>query len=295
MTATRDLGVLEGPVLVFGGPYSNLAATRALFAEAGRLGIPRERIICTGDIVAYCGEPAETVALVRESGIPVLMGNVEESLADDAEDCGCGFEEDTACARLSVDWYAFARGALDADAKAWMRALPRRIAFTLAGRELAVIHGGAVAINRFIFPSTPAGEKRAELALTGGDGIVAGHSGLPFAELVGGRLWLNAGVIGMPANDGTPRGWYALLIPRARAIRVAFFPLAYDHGATARTMAARGLKRDYAEALSTGFWPSIDVLPLAERRVRGRALTPPDLIWPAARAAAAVPSLTAGA
>jgi hypothetical protein len=58
-------------------------------------------------------------------------------------------------------------------------------------------------------------------------------------------------------------------------------------------MAARGLPRDYAEALATGLWPSMDILPPAERRARGRALTPPDLIWPAARVAA--PSLTAGA
>jgi predicted phosphodiesterase len=293
MTATRDLGTLDGPVLVFGGPYGNLAATRAVLDEAGRLGIPRERILCTGDVVAYCGEPAETVALLREAGIATVMGNVEESLADDAPDCGCGFEEETACARLSVDWYAFARRTLDAEAKAWMRALPRRLTFTLAGRRLAVIHGGAVAINRFVFPSTPAGDKRAELALTGTDGVIAGHSGLPFAELLGDRLWLNAGVVGMPANDGTPRTWYALLIPRVRAIRVAFFPLAYDHGATAGVMAARGLPRDYAEALATGLWPSMDILPPAERRTRGRALTPPDLIWPAARVAA--PSLTAGA
>ena len=294
MTATRDLGALDGPVLVFGGPYGNLAATRAVLGEAGRLGIPRERIVCTGDVVAYCGEPAETVALVRDSGVAVVMGNVEESLADDAEDCGCGFEEDTACARLSVDWYAFARRALDAEAKSWMRALPRHLTFSLAGRRLAVIHGGAVAINRFVFPSTPAGDKRAELALAGADGVIAGHSGLPFAELLGDRLWLNAGVVGMPANDGTPRGWYALLIPRVRAIRVAFFPLAYDHAAAARTMAARGLPRDYAEALSTGLWPSMDVLPPAERRARGRPLAPVDLVWPAARVAAA-PSLTAGA
>ena len=293
MTASHDLGRLDGPVLVFGGPYGNLAATRAVLHEARRLGIPAGRIICTGDVVAYCGEPAETVALVRDSGIPVVMGNVEESLADDALDCGCGFEEDTACARLSVDWYAFARRALDADAKAWMRALPRRLTFTLAGRRLAVIHGGAVAINRFVFPSTPAGDKRAELALTGADGVIAGHSGLPFAELLGDRLWLNAGVVGMPAHDGTPRGWCALLIPRVRAIRVAFFPLAYDHAAAARAMAARGLPRDYAEALATGLWPSMDVLPPAERRARGRPLEPLDLIWPAARVVAA--SLTAEA
>ena len=54
------------PILVFGGPYSNLRATRALIAEAHRLGIPGDRAICTGDVVAYCAEPEETVAAIRD-------------------------------------------------------------------------------------------------------------------------------------------------------------------------------------------------------------------------------------
>jgi len=52
----------RGPVMVLGGPYSNLEATRAALAEAARLKIPRERIICTGDVVAYGADPAATVA-----------------------------------------------------------------------------------------------------------------------------------------------------------------------------------------------------------------------------------------
>ena len=97
-----------------------------------------------------------------------------------------------------------------------------------------------------------------------------------------GRLWLNAGAIGMPANDGTPRAWYALLTPRGGTIEVTFHTLVYDHAAPARAMAARGLPPAYAQALSTGLWPSMDVLPPAERRARGHALAPRGLDWPAA-------------
>ena len=51
--------VADGPVLCFGGPYSNLQATQALFAEARRLGVPPGRIVCTGDVLAYCADPAK--------------------------------------------------------------------------------------------------------------------------------------------------------------------------------------------------------------------------------------------
>ena len=91
MTMNRDLGALEGPLLLFGGPYSNLQATRALRAEAERLGIPPARVICTGDVVAYCGDPAATVDEIRDWGCHVVLGNCEESLGRDGEDCGCGF------------------------------------------------------------------------------------------------------------------------------------------------------------------------------------------------------------
>merc|ERR1719440_1521467 len=103
-----------------------------------------------------------------------------------------------------------------------MGQLPRRIEFSVCGRRLAVVHGSPANIAKFLWPSTPDEELREDFALLPEkiDGIVSGHSGIPFARLLPShnsntceKLWLNAGVIGMPANDGTSRGWYALLTP----------------------------------------------------------------------------------
>ena len=82
---------VDGPLIVFGGSYSNLEATRAVLAEAARLEIPADRIICTGDVVAYGADPAATVVLVRGSVRHVVMGNCEQSIAAGSADCGCGF------------------------------------------------------------------------------------------------------------------------------------------------------------------------------------------------------------
>ncbi len=65
-------------------------------------------MLCTGDLVAYCGDPVATIDLIRDAGIPVVMGNCDEQLAAGASDCGCGFDPESACARLSADWYAYA-------------------------------------------------------------------------------------------------------------------------------------------------------------------------------------------
>ena len=117
----------DAPTIVFGGPYSNLEATRALLQEAERLDIPAERMICTGDVVAYCADAAATVDLVRSCGARLVMGNCEESLGAGRGDCGCGFVPGSRCEKLSAAWFEHAERTLDAEARAWMADLPRRI------------------------------------------------------------------------------------------------------------------------------------------------------------------------
>lgn len=272
-----NLGTLDGPVLVFGGPYSNRAATRAMRERAEELAIPSDRVICTGDVVAYCAEPQETVELVRDWDIAVVQGNCEEALGADAPDCGCGFESGTTCAALATGWYDYANRRIDADARAWMRYLPRSVRFELAGHSVLVVHGGVEQINRFIFPSTPAEVKREELDRAGTDILIGGHSGIPWGQRLEKRAWLNAGAIGLPANDGTRDGWYLLLSPGEGQIHCRWQRLSYPMAATRQRMIDTGLGDGYADTLDSGLWPSMDVLPVAERERRGEPITLPAL------------------
>jgi len=283
----RDLGELTGPVLVFGGPYSNLQATQAMIAEAARLGIAPENIICTGDVVAYAADPAAVTDAVMDWGVPTVMGNCEESFGAEADDCGCGFEEGTACDVMSRQWYAYANACLSPPQRAWMRGLPRGLRFMLGGRRFAVVHGSAASINEFVFAASSDDVKRAGLDALGVDAVVGGHSGVPFTQIIDGRLWHNAGVIGMPANDATPRVWYSLLRQTDDGIAVEIRALDYDHAAAAAAMRAKGLPDGYADCLETGLWPNMDVMPAAERKKAARPIDPGTVIWPVAVSAAA--------
>ena len=276
---TLDLGQFDAPALIFGGTFSNLEATQAVLAEAARRGIPAGRLICTGDIVATCADPQATIDCLRDAGLYVVRGNCEESIGFDRDDCGCGFDEGSTCDLLSAQWFRYARTHVDQASKSWLATRPGRIDFKMAGRSFAVIHGAVSAINKFVFPSASDDELAKELDLAATDAVVGGHSGSPFARLVGPRLWLNAGVVGMPANDGTPRVWYAVIAPSGDGIEVEISPLDYDHRMAVRKMRDRGLAGGYADSLESGLAPSEDYMPAAERSRRGQPLSPTRIHW----------------
>src|SRR6266850_256492 len=187
MTETSGAVKLTGPLLVFGGPYSNLEATKAVLDEARRL---------------------------------------------------------------------------------WMGSLLPQLHLDINGRRLVAVHGGVTSINRFIFATSKEAIEE-ELAASGCDGVIAGHCGLPFTCESGGRLWHNAGVVGMPANDGTPRVWFSVLVPSDGDIHIEHHALDYNHIAAAARMRQYDLPEGYAAALETGLWPSCDVLPSTEYPARG--------------------------
>lgn len=263
----QDLGQLDSALLFFGGPYSNLPATQALIDAARSAGIRPDHMICTGDVVAYCAEPAETVAVIRALGCPVVAGNCEQQLAAYQMDCGCGFDEGSTCDLLSAGWYAHADTAIGQDDRAWMAGLPDIITFRHHDRRCAVIHGGVSAVNRFIWSvdddAVFAEEIRQLENLTGPvDLVISGHSGIAFRRRIGAVEWMNAGVIGMPPNDGQPDTNYALLNEGQTQIR----SLCYDHVKAADGMRSAGLTQGYDRALRSGYWPSEDVLPSRLRR-----------------------------
>lgn len=276
-----QLGALKAPLLVLGGPYSNLEATLTLRRIATERGIPGHRCICTGDLVAYCADPMETVREIRDWGVWVVMGNCEESLAAGARDCGCGFEQGSSCDLLSSQWFNYASARIDVGTRRWMATLPRRLEFTLNGLRLAAVHGGTLQINRFLFASQSDADFQQELQRLDVDGVLAGHCGIPFNRQIGPHLWHNAGVIGIPANDGTDQGWYSLLEPAGPGqVQISRHRLHYDTATAARKMRSAGLTGGYERALESGLWPILDVLPEAEREATGHPLEDDRQVWP---------------
>ena len=262
---------IDKRLLIFGGPYGNLTATRAIYEKAQQLQLAASQVICTGDLVAYCAEPQQTVDLIRDWGIAVVMGNCEESLGLNQPDCGCGFDPESVCSALSATWFEYASQHTDLDSREWMIQLPRCIDFEIRSYRFKVVHGSVSNISQFVFPSTSAQLKQQQITDANVEVVIGGHSGIPFGQKLGGKLWLNAGVIGLPANDGSSDGWYMLLDQDEGAWQASWHRLSYDAATSQRSTRVAGMG-EYARALGTGLWPSMDMLPAVERAQQGKRL-----------------------
>ena len=275
-----NLGAIEAnTLLIFGGPYGNLEATQALLAKAQELAIPAEHIICTGDLAAYCADPAATVSVIRDEGIHTIQGNCEQSLAAGADDCGCGFDSGTTCEALSRSWFTYCQRQIDRDTQTWFGGLPTQIAFEFGGKRFLVVHGSVANMSDFVFASTAKDALVQNMRAAEVDCVIGGHSGLPFTQVMDDLCWHNAGVIGMPANDATARVWYSVITQTALEITFEHRSLQYTADITAAKMQLAGLPTAYAESLTSGLWPSLDVLPEFEATQAGVRLSEHHVAW----------------
>lgn len=265
----EHIAKLRGKVLLFGGVYSNLQALEKLKSLAEAEGIPPENCICTGDIVGYCAQPEETVQLFKMWKAKSIAGNVELQLTEGAEDCGCDFKAGGRCDGFSQMWYPYAQSKLSKNSLDYLKTLPDHLQFDYAGKKVTVLHGSYFNVSEFIFKSTAWEEKEKNFEQTNCEVIIAGHCGLHFNQTENNKTWLNPGVIGMPANDGTPQVWYAILNDEDSKFSFEHRRLSYNHALTSKLMQNDLLPQEYARTIITGIWDNTEILPPIESGLQG--------------------------
>lgn len=273
MTSPAALPRAPVKAAFFGGIYSNHIALAAAIESARSLGV--DAMFCLGDLGAFGPHPDLVFPLLEEKGVVCISGNYDDSLARGLNDCQCGYTDprDNHFARLS---YRYTFEKTSARNKAWLGALPRALRLEMAGRRVLLCHGSPRRMNEFLWESTTPDQFLEKLCLDhDADVIIGTHTGLPWSrELESGRLFVNAGVLGRPANDGTTDVSYAVLGTDPGAgkgeLRASSVPVAYDHAGLAREMRSEGLPEEFIETIETGWWTTcLEVLP-ARERLRGK-------------------------
>jgi predicted phosphodiesterase len=262
-----------GKIGVFGGVYSNHHALAALLEDARAREL--EALFCLGDLGGFGPFPDRVFPLLDEGDVRVVQGNYDHSVGHGSPDCACGYTDpaDNHYARLAYA-YTLANTALPNRSR--LAALPAELRVELGGRSLLLCHGSPRRVNEFLWESTSSDaflERLARDAMA--DVLLVTHTGLHWRRaLPSGRLVVNVGAVGRPANDGRTEVWYAVLEaqPRDRAgeVTAELVPLAYDHEALAREMEAEDLPHEFVETIRTGWWTTcLEVLP-GKERARGR-------------------------
>jgi len=264
-------GALELPgsydkIAVFGGIYSNYLALENAITLAR--GLRAEAILCLGDLGGFGPYPDRVCALLRETGVHVMRGNYDESIARDSDHCGCGYSDprDNHFAQISYD-YTLVR--TSSENKIWMRSLPTAFRFRLGKTEVLTCHGSPRQINEFLWETgTPDGLLRRFLDASNADLILGTHSGIKWERrLSDDRGFVNVGVLGRPENDGSPRVWFTMLEADPKhGYRAEFVPVLYDHGRLAHEVRIEGLPEEFAKTILTGWWTTcLENLPAKER------------------------------
>ena len=256
---------VSGRVALFGGVYNNYLALAALLEDAP---VRAGEIFCLGDVGAFGPHPDRSVEILRESGIPIVQGNYDRSVGLRRGDCTCGYTDprDNHFAALS---YAYTFRKTSERNKDFLAALPGEIRLLGPGGErILLCHGSPRRQNEFLWESLSPDPFLARLLDEARcDVLAVTHTGIPWKRrLPGGRLVVNVGAIGRPANDGRTDVWYAVLDLSGEKPDAAFLPLAYDHGRLAAEMRAEGIVEPFVETVETGWWTTcLEILPSKER------------------------------
>lgn len=256
-------------VAVFGGLYSNHRALAAAVDDAQERGA--EAMICLGDLGAFGPTPDTTAALLRETGMPVVRGNYDDSIARGLDDCQCGYTDprDNHYARLS---YRYTFDHTSAEHRAWFASFPDHVRFRLGALDVLAFHGSPRQTNEFLWESGTPTHFLQHLARNHEADVLLGtHTGIHWTRQFSERGWyVNAGALGRPANDGRTDVWYAFLEADGSELRTEFVPVRYDVEALADEMRDERLPEEFIETLRTGWWTTcLEVLPGRER-ARGR-------------------------
>ncbi|NWG16207.1 MAG: metallophosphoesterase family protein [Chloroflexi bacterium] len=235
--------------VVFGDIHANLPALEAVIADmdARRL---TDRY-CLGDLVGYGTFPNEVIARIREMNVPTLMGNYDQGVGNDSDDCGCAYTNPVseALGKRSIAW---TNAHTSADHKAYLRQLPAHIPLQLGDLRVLLVHGSPRRVNEYLFEDRPDDSFERLLDVAEADVLVCGHTHLPYHKVLpSGRQVVNAGSVGKP-KDGDPRACYVVLSAEGAQLSVEFVRVPYDVEKTARAIEASEMPHEYAQMLRDG-------------------------------------------
>lgn len=237
---------------IFSDIHANLSAMKAVRGaiEASRT----DFVYCLGDIGGYASCPNESQQEVISMGCQTVMGNYDESVGNNLQDCGCHYIKpfDIEMSNTSFMW---TREHTSEENKKWLRSLPKEIRFEIEGKRVLLCHGSPRSTTEYLFETRSDGYLKQFTAGGSSDAqadiIIFGHTHVPYHSTVDGTHFINTGSVGRP-KDGDPRAGYCVVTITGSTVSVEQVRVPYDIDETVKGIREAGLPEYFAQYLQTG-------------------------------------------
>ena len=238
-------------VAIFSDIHGNLPALEAVLDDIHRQGV--DAAYCLGDLVGYAPFPNEVTERIRREQIPTIMGNYDDGVGFDRDECGCAYREadEQLRGQQSLEW---TKARVTADNKVFLRTLVPEIRTHIDGKRLLLVHGSPRKMNEYLFEDRPISSFERLAASSNADVIVFGHTHKPYTKQIGDVWFVNVGSVGKP-KDGNWRACYAILDTTADP-PVSFVRVPYDIDTVTREIRSSELPHEFAADLERGGAPS---------------------------------------
>jgi putative phosphoesterase len=234
-------------IAIFSDIHGNLPALEAVLADIA--GEKPDARYCLGDLVGYASFPNEVTERIQKEEIPTVMGNYDDGVGYDRDECGCAYREERE-RQLGDQSLAWTRSHTTPDNKAFLRGLVPQIRFEDQGKRVLLVHGSPRKMNEYLFEDRALSSFQRLAATSEADVIVFGHTHRPYVKEVDNVVFINVGSVGKP-KDGDWRACYVVLDPREPR-EVQFRRVEYDVGRAADAIRDSELPDEFAGDIEAG-------------------------------------------
>lgn len=227
--------------------HANITALEAVLDDLKQQEV--EAVYCLGDLVGYAAFPNEVVDRIQRDGTPTIMGNYDDGVGFDRDECGCAYRdpEEQRLGDLSLRW---TQRTVTSDRKEFLRSLVPEIRFEADGKRFRLVHGSPRRMNEYLFEDRPTSSFQRLAATSEADVLIFGHTHKPYTKRVDNVLFVNAGSIGKP-KDGDPRACYVVM-GTTGDVAVEFRRIAYDVDTAANAIRESSLPDKFAADIESG-------------------------------------------
>jgi putative phosphoesterase len=227
--------------------HGNLPALEAVLGDVAAQ--RPDAVYCLGDLVGYGASPNEVTERIRAEGMPTVMGNYDDGVGFERDECGCAYRDpvDRALGDRSLAW---TKARTTPENKAFLKTLLHDLRFEADGKRVLLVHGSPRKMNEYLFEDRALSSFQRIAASSNADIIVFGHTHKPYQKDVDGVRFINAGSVGKPKDLDSRACWVMLDAGAATFRRVA-----YDVVKAAAAIRATDLPHEFAADIETGGAP----------------------------------------